>query len=209
MQIRPLVPAELDLDLHPDEDGVEKAWVGVVPFRMEAIRPRGLPAVPPVSRFPETNVRTYVSHRGEPGVWFFSLEAASPTACRIARRFFGLPYHEATMTVSTEGDQTIYDSRRWSDGAACQVEANVGAQTGPAAPGTFEFWLVERYLLFSQRRGQIVRGQVHHAPYQLRKVKVQRCEQNLTDVAGIPGRPFCHWAASDGVDVSVYAPTPV
>jgi uncharacterized protein YqjF (DUF2071 family) len=36
------------------------AWVGMVPLLMDRVRAPGLPAVPWLSRFPETNVRTYV-----------------------------------------------------------------------------------------------------------------------------------------------------
>ena len=70
--LRPLVPAALELDTI---DG--RAWLGIVPFRMEDVAPRGLPAIPGLSVFPELNVRTYVAYRGSPGVWFLSLDADS------------------------------------------------------------------------------------------------------------------------------------
>jgi uncharacterized protein YqjF (DUF2071 family) len=90
--MRPLVPAQLELDPF---DG--RCWVGVVPFRMSGIRGRGTPAVPGLSRFPELNVRTYVTHGGKPGVYFFSLDAANLLAVWAARKFYHLPYFYADM----------------------------------------------------------------------------------------------------------------
>ncbi len=46
-----------------------KAYLGIVPFFMQNIRPRFLPAVPGLSNFMEMNLRTYVHDRaGVPGV---------------------------------------------------------------------------------------------------------------------------------------------
>lgn len=109
--MRQAVPGDFDLDLY---DG--KAWVGVVPFKMQATRPRFCPPVPqklmPVSpsSFPELNVRTYVTvnikenglTKKLPGVFFFSLDAASKLSVRMARLGFNLPYFDATMKVEHE-----------------------------------------------------------------------------------------------------------
>src|SRR5205085_1965911 len=103
--IQRLLPAGLTVDTFPDAQGEEKAWIGLVPFRMEGVRPRFLPPLPGLSAFPETNVRTYVHNEGKAaGVWFFSLDADQSIACWAARRFFGLPYFKAAMTVDEDGD---------------------------------------------------------------------------------------------------------
>jgi uncharacterized protein YqjF (DUF2071 family) len=80
--LRSKIPAAFPLDLF---DGV--AWVGVVPFRMTNVAPRGVPSLPGISEFPELNVRTYVRVGDKPGVYFFSLDAANSLAVRAARRF--------------------------------------------------------------------------------------------------------------------------
>src|SRR5579863_2508953 len=105
--LRPLVPAQLELDPF---DG--QCWVGVVPFRMSGIRRRGVPALPGVSRFPELNVRTYVSFGGKPGVYFFSLDAANLPAVWAARMFYHLPYFHAEMSCEDRGGTILYWSRR-------------------------------------------------------------------------------------------------
>src|SRR5262249_15400018 len=87
-----LVPPALELDLF---DG--QAWIGIVPFQMTNVAPRGVPALPWVSEFAELNVRTYVRVRDAPGVYFFSLDAASAVAVKVARTLFHLPYYLAAM----------------------------------------------------------------------------------------------------------------
>src|SRR5438105_4554153 len=82
--LRSLVPAELALDLY---DGV--GYVGVVPFAMEAVRPRWCPQRLGFN-FLETNVRTYVLANDKPGVFFFSLDASSRIAVLAARAGWGL-----------------------------------------------------------------------------------------------------------------------
>src|SRR5688572_2505606 len=88
--LRTIVPAPLALDTFEGQ-----AWIGVVPFRMTGIRPRYLPALPWLSATPEINVRTYVTVNGVPGVYFFSLDAASYPAVVVARSMFRLNYRHA------------------------------------------------------------------------------------------------------------------
>jgi uncharacterized protein YqjF (DUF2071 family) len=105
--IRALLPPNLELDTHGG-----RAWVGVVPFRMENVGPRGLNWLPGVSAFLELNVRTYVVHEGKPGVWFFSLDAASRLAVQAARLGFHLPYFNAQMRCETRDGWIEYSSER-------------------------------------------------------------------------------------------------
>ena len=75
--VRRILPSQLTLDTF---DG--SAWIGLAPFVLAGVRPFGLPATPWISRFPETNVRTYVlGPDGQPGVWFFTLEADRCLQC--------------------------------------------------------------------------------------------------------------------------------
>src|SRR6185503_16153262 len=103
VRLASLVPAALEVDLYRGE-----AWVGIVPFHMTNVAPRGIPSLPWVSAFPELNVRTYVRVGSKPGVHFFSLDAASPVAVGVARTMFELPYYTATMEVEWEGGYVRY-----------------------------------------------------------------------------------------------------
>ncbi len=201
-EIQKLLPPGIEVDTFPDQNGVEQAWVGLVPFRMEGVRLRGTPF--PMA-FPETNVRTYVRHQGKtPGVWFFSLDASNAFACRVARRFFNLPYHEAEMSVVESGDNRAYRSRRLSDGANLDIQATFGERLEDAKPGTLDFFLIERYLLYAYRGGRLFTGQVVHPPYPLRSATVQQVSNGIVSANGIEPKPFIHAIASDGVDVDIF-----
>ncbi len=146
------------------------AWLGVVPFSMNRIRPVGLPPLPKLSWFLELNVRTYVhDEAGNPGVWFFSLDCNQPLAVEVARRFFHLPYQHATMQADRSGDRLHYHCRRKLADAQ-DAEFIYGNPENPRAAeiGTLEWFLVERYRLFSSNpRNELFAGMVHHAPYRI------------------------------------------
>ena len=203
--VQKLLPAGLTVDTW---DG--RAWIGVVPFTMREVHPRGLPAVSFVSDFHELNVRTYVHVDGrDPGVWFFSLEAAKALPVRIARRFWHLPYHRAEMSLEQGGDEVAYSSERlWPEPIPAKFRARwrVGENLGHAAPDTFEHFLAERYLLYAQTPSGLFTGQVHHTPYPLHRAELLELEQDMLSPAGLPraeGSP--HALASSGVDVEVFA----
>jgi uncharacterized protein YqjF (DUF2071 family) len=205
-----LVPRPLQVDTFEG-----RAYVGLIPFDMPEVRPlRGLPPIPTAGRFLETNLRTYVRLDGQPGVWFFSLDAQSTLAVLGARAVFGLPYFRAAMTLRTAGNQTHYTSRRsWprpgAAAATLDLQYRVGDPIGPAAPGSREHFLVERYTLYARHplRG-LLRGQVRHQPYPLRRATVSHLQQTLTHAAGLTTLGEVLPALfSDGVDVDISPPS--
>ncbi|HEY5946902.1 MAG TPA: DUF2071 domain-containing protein [Kofleriaceae bacterium] len=206
--VRPLVPAALELDTW---DG--RAWIGLVPFAMREIRSSWMPRRPRFD-FLETNVRTYVHHRGEPGVYFFSLEASSWLAVNVARTVWRLPYFHATMQASRGADTISYETvRRGGDAPFMRAQWQLGAELGAAQLGTLDHFLLERYVLFSLGRDQRVRrGQVHHVPYPVQHATIDHLDQTLVSAAGLelaPNTPpeTVHYA--EGVDVEVFGPSPV
>jgi uncharacterized protein len=182
--VRPHLPRGLALDTFGGE-----AWVGVVPFRMSGVRLRGTPALPWLSAFPELNVRTYVERDGRPGVFFWSLDAANPIAVRLARAWFHLPYFDARMRCEKVGDALRYESVRTHRGAP---QAHLSAEYGPTGPvafaraGTLEHWLTERYcLVTSNRRGELLRAEIHHAPWPLQPAETELRENTMAAAAGL------------------------
>lgn len=171
--IRPFIPSGLELDLF---DG--RAWVGVVPFHMTGIRHRLIPGFPGLSAFGELNVRTYVTRDDKPGVWFVSLDAASAVAVEVARRWFHLPYFRADIAWSYDGDDVVYRSVR-DDGRGLAVSLEgrygpTGPVMAPAARGTLEHWLTERYCLYARSpAGRIYRGDIHHRPWPLQPAQAR------------------------------------
>ena len=209
--IRPMIPEELELDLF---EGT--AFVGLVPFTMCGIRPVGLPAVPGLSRFHETNVRTYVHFQGrDPGVWFFSLDAASRIAVQVARWWFHLPYYHAEMAVlhqrlevDGQEEEILYMGVRHRFGpptASYVIRGQVHGEVTMAVPGTLEHFLVERYILYTQWKARLYQGWVHHRAYPLRTATVSTVDESLLAAAGFvrpATSPLAHF--STGVDVEIF-----
>lgn len=188
-----------------------QAYVGLVPFSMCNVRPALLPPVPGLSHFHETNVRTYVLDRqGRPGVWFFSLDAASRVAVALGRRCFRLPYVFADMELGTgDGNQRHYRSARPGAGPGCDLTVTFSGPARPAAPGTLEHFLIERYRLFTLAGAELQLGQVHHAPYPVQQASARIRSETLLAAAGIArtdALPLVHYAA--GVDVEVFGLLP-
>jgi len=216
-----LHPAEIQQTLPPGltvdvRDG--HAWLGVVPFFMQGVRPNRLPAVPGISDFMELNVRTYVyDAQGRPGVWFYSLDANQWLAVKVARAWFHLPYHHAVMTADWSADhrEVDYRSRRRRSSTLTRFVYRMPAlsETRPAAPGSLEFFLVERYRLFASDRssGILLTGRVWHEPYQVGPAEVGVWDPVMAGLAGfdLDGRPPDHICASPGPDVEVHDLGPV
>ena len=188
-----------------------KAYLGVVPFFMRNTRPRFLPAVPGISNFLELNLRTYVRDRaGVPGVWFYSLDANQWLAVKIARHLFHLPYEHAKMKATRTLEGRIrFESLRAdmpADGRRCVFDYAAGAALPPQPGGSLEFFLVERYLLYSSAPDGLRRGTVHHEPYPLCHADLSEWDENLLPMNGFAptGRPPDHVLMSRGVDVDIY-----
>lgn len=163
-RLRPRVPAELELDLL---DG--SAWVGILPFRMADVHLRGLPPLPGTGRFLETNVRTYVRHQGRPGIWFFSLDATSIQAVRVARAVVHLPYRHGAGLLHEEQGGCSYAIRRSERGyppARLSARYRGLEPPVPSRPGTLERFLTERYRLFAVTApGVVRRTEIEHRPW--------------------------------------------
>ncbi len=207
--LKPLIPGELDVDTFEG-----KAYIGLVPFTMRDVSPWWSPSVPGVSNFHEVNVRTYVHKNGElPGVWFFSLDAASSIAVIAARAGWHLPYHRASMDLDVVESSVEYRSKRSWPGpkpAELSVKYRIGESIGHAAPDTFEHFLAERYLLFAETGDGLSLGQVHHSPYPLHRAEVTELSESMVSALGLPapsGPP--HVLYSPGVDVDVFALKPL
>ena len=182
--LREKIPAGFELD-----EFERQAWVGIVPFHMSHVAPRGIPALPWISAFPELNVRTYVRVGGVPGVYFFSLDAANPVAVLVARTVVHLPYYSAAMQVVEEDGWIRYDSRRTSSSGAPAAFLGryrpIGDIRAPIE-GTLEYFLTERYCLFTVDSGfHACRLDIHHPPWPLQEAEAQIAVNTMAEAAGI------------------------
>ena len=207
--LRPHLPRGLQLETYDDQ-----AWLGIVPFEMRRTRPRMMPAVPGVSTFPELNVRTYVNFGRKPGVYFFSLDAASRLAVWGARWMASLNYYFAEMSIRRRSGKIHYSSQRQHpDAPRASFRANYWP-VGPvfeAEPGSLEDWLTARYCLYSvDRRRRIHRLEIDHAPWPLQAAEAEIYENTMTDQLALElpsGPPLVHYASH--LDVMAWRPEPV
>jgi uncharacterized protein YqjF (DUF2071 family) len=186
--LRALVPQQLPLDLYEG-----RAYVAVAPFWMSRVKARWIPPVPGLARFPELNVRTYVTLGGKPGIYFFSLDAGRRAAVWGARIGYSLPYYYAHMKV--EGSQEIrYRSVRQHGPRPAEFRGRYGA-TGEVRlreRGSLEHFLTERYCLYTvDRGGEPWRAQIHHAQWPLQDAAAEFEVNTMGAAAGIalPGKP--------------------
>ncbi len=202
-RLRARLPRELELDTF---DG--KAYVGLVPFTMEGVRPTWLPESLSFA-FHEINVRAYVHLEGrDPGVFFFSLDAASTLAVIGARVGWSLPYFRAEMSLERRGAGVSYRTRRLPPGprpADASIDWEIGAPLGHAEPGTLTHFFAERYILYAKDGDTLLSGRVHHTPYPLHEARVTALDQTLLDAAGLGvSAPPMSALFSPGVDVEVF-----
>jgi uncharacterized protein YqjF (DUF2071 family) len=224
--LRPLIPSQLAIDTF---DG--SAWIGEIPFTMWGIRGSLLPPIPGTSAFHELNVRTYVHLNGVPGVWFFSLDATNSLAVWGARTFYHLPYFNADMSLKQEGNTIEYSSRRTDSLtygeffrsektsfleelspdrfhsfplAELNTSWTIGESLPHSSPGSIEFFLTERYCLYSLHLNQLYRSRILHGPWPLRTAKLNARQSTMIESLGIAEpqeNPLLHYAERLAVDI--------
>ncbi|HYH87420.1 MAG TPA: DUF2071 domain-containing protein [Pyrinomonadaceae bacterium] len=200
--LRSLVPPHLSIDTY---DG--QAWIGVVPFTMWGVRPYFTPPVPGLNSFHELNVRTYVHYDGVPGVLFLSMDINSPVAKWGGRQFYFLPYYDAEMSLRQDGQRIFYGSRRTSSDtppAVFDAEWSFGEPLPQTEPDSLDFFLTERYCLYTAHEQQLYRCRIHHEPWPLRRAELAAHHSTLLEALGLPapaGEPLLHYAEEIKVDI--------
>jgi len=190
-----------------------QAWVSLVPFFLRVGLPR-FPFVPWLSRFPETNVRTYVrAADGTTGIWFFSLDAARLGAVIVARATYRIPYFWSRMRIDHHGSTVRYECRRrWPGprGASSVVEIDIGERFAISDLSELDHFLTARWALFSAPVAGLRHARAFHDPWPLHRATVRRCDDELVRAAGLPAPtapPIAHWSPS--VEVRIGWPTRV
>ncbi len=192
--LEPFVPKNLEIDLFEG-----KAWISLVAFTMEKIRPRQLPAFGPVSNFDEINIRTYVKHGNKSGVYFLSIEAGTRISSFIPRKLSGLPYRYSGMqrkANSYSSGNALYGDR---------FQVNYTVNPGLLSKNPIDTWLMERYALFQDQESGLHRFEIHHPewpafPLELSTLKIDYPRFNHL----LNSKPqLCHYSA--GVKVLAWA----
>jgi uncharacterized protein YqjF (DUF2071 family) len=182
-EVQRLLPEEFQVDTREG-----RAWVSLTPFLMSNFRLSGLPAVGPLSTFPETNVRTYVrGPDGRDGLWFFSLEADSMATVVGASTVYGVPYQWADMSVD-QGDTVRYRSRRR---AGKPVGHDITVRPGPTLDEVDELdhWLTGRWRAYTRVADRPGVVPVRHSPWPLCEATIVDLDETLLEAAGLPKPP--------------------
>jgi uncharacterized protein YqjF (DUF2071 family) len=178
-----LMPPGAVPDLH---DGV--SYVGLVAFRMYRVGWLGLPGLPYLGSFPETNVRLYsVGPDGRRGVVFCSLDAARLLPVLVARAGFRLPYQWSLMRVRQRGDVVSYASRRrWPrPGARLRLRIRIGEPLD--RPSALEQFLTARWGLHAAwYGGRTLYLPNEHPRWALHRAMLVHLEENLIQAVGLP-----------------------
>lgn len=159
------VPKELEFDLFEG-----KPWVSVVPFTMEKIRPRSLPAFPPISDFHEINIRTYVRSNNKAGVYFLSIEGGSRMSCSIAKAMSELPYRHSRIERSSKR----YRSSNAEFNDKLDLEYSIASELQDKTE--LDKWLTERYALFQDTATSINSFETHHLEWPIHELELKSLE---------------------------------
>jgi uncharacterized protein YqjF (DUF2071 family) len=181
--LRPLVPDRLGIDLFHGS-----AWVAITPFTLWDVRPVFTPSLPWISHFHEINVRTYVHLDGEPGVWFFSLDANRTLPVLGARTVYHLPYYDSEIDFARKEDTIDFSLKRPAANGDAQFAArwSIGPGLPESVPGSLEFFLTERYCLYAEHKGELYRARIHHKPWPLQSASLDHYETDLFQANGLP-----------------------
>lgn len=200
-EIEALLPPGLEADVFQGS-----AWLGIVPFWMDKIQMRGMPSIPGARTFPELNLRTYVRDQqtGTPGVYFFSLDAGNLLAVLVARGIFHLPYYWAQMSVKPRGEREFsFHSNRLMSRKPVRFAARYRGlgpahKLGQSRLGTIEYFLTERYCLFSHDSlGRLTRANIHHVPWPLEEAEAEFEYNDLPGQVGLElpdTKPLLHYS---------------
>lgn len=177
--VRSLIPRNLDLDTYNG-----RPWVSIAAFFLR-MRLRGLSVTGRIWSFPELNFRTYVTCKGRPGIYFFSLDAASLSAVIGARLLYRLPYFHARMAIRRDCESIVYHSRRLRARGEFSASYRPISAEFNAAPGTLSHWLAERYCLFAVHGSRVLAGEIHHPPWSLRNAQVEIRNNSVPQEHGV------------------------
>ena len=165
----PHLPSALKTDTFDGD-----AWLSVVPFTNVDVRPAWAPKGWGVA-LPELNLRTYVTHEGTSGVYFFSLDAQGILGVLGARVFHHLPYFYARITLDVDGGRVQFESERVHPGARPATFSASYPTTGErfdVEPDSLATFLTERYRYYTESsKGSLRYADIDHEPWPLQAVE--------------------------------------
>lgn len=161
-ELKEHVPPGIEVDFYQGN-----AWVSVVAFTMENIRPKYLPPFSPVSYFHEVNIRTYTRFNGKAGVYFLSMEGSKWLSCKVAKGISRLPYRCSKM----QRGQSTFESRNTAANDHLYIDYAIGEKAREKSK--LDKWLTERYALHQDSGNSINEFEVHHIEWPVQNIDIQ------------------------------------
>jgi len=189
------VPFPLDL-----RDG--EAFVSIVAFTLVRMRPRvgGSFAewlASPIGTHEFLNIRTYVRHRGEPGIFFLAEWLPNRLSVFLGPRIFGLPYRIGQLRYDHEAEGS--DLRGAVDGR----EGSLRYQGSVHSPeffscesGSLSEFMLERYTAFTQREKRRRLFRIWHPPWQQASAEIELSADTLIASTG------AWWKTAEYIDAN-------
>lgn len=163
--LQPLVPFELDL-----REG--RTFVSIVAFTLSRMRPRiggriGEWLFKPIATHEFLNVRTYVRHGDEPGIYFLAEWLSNPLSVHLGPRTFGLPYRFGHLTYDhARDDSTLHGTIDAREGRLVYDGKVKGPEFAAAEAGSLNEFVLERYTAFTKQKKRARFFRVWHAPWE-------------------------------------------
>src|SRR3954471_21405703 len=155
--IEPLLPQELLLDTFES-----KAWISLVAFTVDNLRPKLLPPMPFLSKFNEVNVRTYVTIKSKPGIFFLDIHADKTLSLQLAKFASGLRYQKAKIVCKNRNYELT--TKNYSFNIHYSPQQEIKRKTG------FDAWITERYCVYFCKNKSLYRYQIHHPEWKLTNI---------------------------------------
>lgn len=192
--LQKLIPKKLKLDTINGE-----AYVSLVAFTMQKIRPKNLPAVKFISDFDEINLRTYIDIDSKKGVYFLNIEAAKTLSVFIAKALSGLPYEKSSIQRSNRQYKSMNQLKKF------HLDVNFDIKNMLTSKTELDLWLTERYCLYLDKNEKLYRYDIHHKEWNIKTVKINQLEVNYSiGELTLNGNPdLVHY--SDGVEVIAWS----
>ncbi|MDB6117710.1 MAG: hypothetical protein JWO08_1491 [Verrucomicrobiaceae bacterium] len=183
--LQPFVPFPLDL-----REGM--AYVSLVAFTMSRMRPRrggkwSEALFKPIATHEFLNLRTYITHKGDPGIYFLAEWLPNKLSVKLGPPVFGLPYRHGQTHYEHDREKgftgTVIDSD--TKAALRYIAAPVAhAELEIAEKGSLTEFLLERYSAFTTFLGLKRRFRVWHPAWQHVTLKAAVYENSLMALTG-------------------------
>jgi len=167
--IQDLLPKNLEVDMHQG-----KAWISLVAFSMENIRPRFLPAFAPISNFLEINLRTYVIKDNKPGVYFLNIEAEKWFSAFLSKKISGLPYEKSDIVHHLK-EQKIRANQKQQN---FKLEIDYTVENLVSEKSELDTFLTERYCLYLDLENRLYRNEIQHLPWEIHNLTYSNLQTN-------------------------------